>query len=110
MAFLLADSAAVRPAGALRVVDFRPPHDTRPETGDCETGGLASSGFGGSGGGAAALRACRLANSAAVRVAGPLGVESFAPHAPPIFVLNNGRDVDCEDFELPSFLPLPAGV
>lgn len=108
MAFLLADSAAVRLAGALRVVDFKPPHDTLPETGVCKTEGVFSSDFGGSGGGEAALRACRLANSAAVRVAGPLGVASFAPHAPPSFGLNNGRDVDCEGVDLPLFSPLPA--
>ena len=110
MAFLRADSAAVRPDGALRVEEVKPPHDTRPETDVCETLGVFSSGFGGSGGGVAALRAFRLANSAAVRVAGPLGVESFAPHAPPIFALNNGRGADCDVVELASLSPLPAGA
>lgn len=110
MAFLLAISAAVRPAGAFRTVEFKPPHDTRPETCVCETVEVFSSGFAGSGGGVAALRAFRLANSAAVRVAGPLGVESFAPHAPPIFALNNGRGADCDVVELASLSPLPAGA
>lgn len=58
----------------------------------------------------AALRAFRLANSAAVRVAGPLGDASFAPHALPIFGLNNGRGVDCDGVELLSTSPLPAAA
>jgi hypothetical protein len=108
MAFLLADSAALKPDGALRVEEVKPPHDTRPETDVCETLGVFSSGFGGSGGGLAALRAFRLANSAAVRVAGPLGVESFVPHAPPIFGLNDGRGADCDEVELASLSPAGA--
>lgn len=113
MACLLASSAAVRPAGARGVDTFEPPHDVRPETGDRKTIGVVSSGFGGSGGGGggvACLRAFLLANSAAVRIAGALGVDSFAPHPPPNFGLSRGRGVDCDEVELLSLSPVLAGA